>query len=334
MGSWRTLFFQCLGLAGCLGLIGAISPSCARAWILVAGIVALVFFAVVSSLRHRQIKRLASQIDEVLHNGREVDFSNCSEGDIAMLSNELAKMVSRLDRTNHLLESERNCLADALADVSHQIRTPLTAAALMLPKIERADDPIKRKHAVRRLESMLDRVAWLVTSLLKIAKVDAGAIQVERRTVMVQDVATQAAEPLLAAMDLHDIELICEIGHDACFEGDRRWTIEAVENILKNCMEHTPSGGTVTLSACTDALAARIRITDTGPGFLPDELPHVFDRFYQGSQDREGDLTSAGFGIGLALAQALISAQGGTLSASNGPQGGARFDIAFPKLVV
>lgn len=106
-------------------------------------------FLVVSLYRHRQIRRLAEEIDEVLHSGRTVDFSNCREGDVAVLANELSKMVSRLSRTRDQLARERNALADSLADVSHQIRTPLTAITLMLPVVERADDARERKRAVR-----------------------------------------------------------------------------------------------------------------------------------------------------------------------------------------
>ncbi len=328
MGSVRTVAIQCALLVACVALLAIVAPEPARLWVVLCGVVALAFFVSVSCVRHAQITRLARRIDEVLHEGRQIDFSNCSEGDIAVLSNELSKMVSRLARTNLLLESERNALSDALADVSHQIRTPLTAATLMLPKVERADDARERKQAVRELESMIERISWLVTSLLKIAKVDAGAIRVERAQVDVRQMAARATDPLMAAMDLHDVELVLEVEEGASFSGDMLWTTEAVENILKDCMEHTPCGGAVTLRASEDALATRIVITDTGPGFAPDDLPRIFDRFYR------GDASTQGFGIGLALAQALVSVQGGTLSASNGPDGGARFVIAFPKLVV
>ncbi len=309
-------------------LIGALAPTDARPWVAVCGAVALAFFVGASLHRRRQIMRLAQQIDQILHDGRRVDLANCREGDVAVLSNELAKMVARLDRANALLEEERNALSDALADVSHQIRTPLTAAALMLPKIERTQDAQERREAVRQLEGMLDRVSWLVTSLLKIAKVDAGAIRVERKPVDVLELAQRAVEPLLVSFDLHDIRFACQVQEGASFVGDALWSTEALENILKNCAEHTPDGGMVTLAATEDALATRITVTDTGPGFAPEDLPRLFDRFYRGQN------VTQGFGIGLALARALVSVQGGTLMAANAPEGGAQFVLAFPKLVV
>ena len=188
------------------------APSEAKPWVAGTGAVLLAVFLAVSLYRHRQIRRLAEEIDEVLHSGRTVDFSNCREGDVAVLANELSKMVSRLARIRDQLARERNALADSLADVSHQIRTPLTAITLMLPVVERADDARERKRAVRELESMIARVSWLGTTLLKIAKVDAGAMHVERREVRAAEVARRAVGPLATAMDLRDVNLVLQLG--------------------------------------------------------------------------------------------------------------------------
>ena len=133
---------------------------------------------------------------------------------------------------------------------------------------------------------------------------------------------------------------------DAKFEGDAAWTAEALENIVKNCAEATGEGGTVRIEAKEDALSTRIRISDDGPGIAAEDLPHVFERFYRGRSDaegraegesagaRNGSVEPKGFGIGLSLALALVSAQGGSLRARNLPEGGACFEIAFPKMNV
>lgn len=344
------------------------APTDAKLWVAATGAALIALFLGISLHRHRQIRRLVAEIDEVLHAGRAVGFSNCREGDVAVLANELGKVVARLSRMSEMLASESRALADALADVSHQIRTPLTAIALMLPVVERADDPRERKRALRELEAMIERVSWLVTTLLKIAKVDAGAMHVERREVRAADVVRRAVAPLATAMDLRDVNLVLQLDEAATFQGDAPWTAEAVENIAKNCMEHTPAGGTVTVAVREDALACSITVSDTGSGIAPEDLPHIFERFYRGrgasavalapEETAEGMATQiaaeeasqvavaasadaacdvrqpAGFGIGLSLAQALVSAQGGTLRAANNPEGGARFEISFPKLVV
>lgn len=341
MGSYGRLAGQVSVLAALVAAVAMAAavlgqPSSAL-WVAVAGAVALGFFVVVSLRRRRDVMRLAAEVDEVLHEGRRIDFSCYREGDVATLSNELAKMVARLQRTADLLDRERGTLADALANISHQIRTPLTAMSLMVPAIERADDPDERRRLTRRLESMIERMGWLVTTLLRLARADAGALAVESAPVRAASAIQRATAPLEAAYDLRAVELVVQADDDATFQGDERWSAEALENIVKNCLEHTPSGGRVTVTAREDALATAIVVTDTGPGIAEEDLPHIFERFFRSPGDSaaaEGDDVLEGFGIGLSLAQALVAAQGGTLRASNDPAGGARFEMVFPKLVV
>lgn len=332
MGSWNTLIYQSFVFVALTAFLAVFAPADAKLWVAVCGIACLVLFLAFSFWRHKEIRRLASQIDEVLHNGRSLDFTSYREGDVAVLANELGKMVARLSRLSDSLSKERNALADALADISHQTRTPLTAISLRLPAIEAAEDPRERKRLVRELESMIERMSWLQTTLLKIAKVDAGAIHVERRKVLVDEIVQRAIKPLEPSFDLRDITLLVELDEDVAFQGDLLWSAEAIQNIAKNCMEHTPAGGTVRIKASENALATTIIITDTGAGFAEADLPHLFDRFYRGTNANAPE--KEGFGIGLSLAQSLISVQGGTIRAGNSAEGGARFQIAFPKITV
>lgn len=332
MGSWNTFICQSLAFVIVIALASICAPGEAKPWIVICGAACLALFIAFSLWRHREIRRLAGQIDEVLHNGRSINLTSYREGDVAVLANELGKMVTRLSRLSDSLSKERNALADALADISHQTRTPLTAIGLRLPAIENADDPAERKRLVRELESMIERMSWLQTTLLKIAKADAGAIHVEAREVFAAEAIQRAVLPLEPSFDLRDITLVLESDERASFQGDLLWTAEAIQNIAKNCMEHTPAGGTVRITANENALATIITVTDTGAGFTDDDLPHVFERFYRGTSAIAS--TQEGFGIGLALAQSLISVQGGTIRASNAAEGGACFQIAFPKITV
>lgn len=328
------------GTAAIVAAAYVLDAADAAVWCAVTGVWCLAVFAVVSFRRYAQIVRLSSEVDEVLHGGRRTDFTRCSEGDVAALASELAKMVARLRRVSDQLAGEKARLADAMADISHQIRTPLTALALALPRIERADDAAVRRRLVREAETLLDRTSWLVASLLRMAKVEAGALDVVRRATPLAEVIARAVQPLETAFDVRGVELRVNVADDPAPAIDGRWCAEALGNVVKNCMEHTPAGGTVSVTAREDALAFRVTVEDTGAGIDPADLPHVFERFYRGThgaQDgaQEGQAgATEGFGIGLALAQALVSAQGGSIRASNRAEGGARFEIAFPKVVV
>ena len=336
---WRTVIaFLAVGAVGAGAawqLAGAAAALCVAG---VAGAL-LVVLLVVTWRRYRAIAKMASQIDDVLHGSRDVSFERMREGELAILASELDKMTSRLALANEELASEKNALADALADISHQLKTPLTSLALMtslvrgqLAETGGHETELSRLRTMERLE---DRVEWLVASLLKLARIDAGVVRFVRTHVDGAELVTRASEPLAVAFDLADVALDRSVQDGASFEGDLAWTAEALENVLKNCLEHTPAGGTVRVSCTEDALAFRLRVEDTGPGIAPEDLPHVFERFYRGGKKNEpSEVDPGGVGIGLALAKSLVTAQGGSIRAGNAASGGARFDIVFFKATV
>ena len=336
----RTVFaFLAVGVTGA-GAAWALAGVPAAVVVAATVAVLLGVFLVSTRLRYRRIARMASQVDAVLHGERDVSFERMREGELAVLASELDKMRSRLELANEDLLREKNALADALADVSHQIKTPLTSLSLMTSLtrgalVENGGHPgeVERLRTMERLEG---RVEWLVSSLLKLARIDAGVVSFSRAHVDGAELVERAAEPLAVAFDLADVELAREVQAGAGFEGDLAWTAEALENILKNCLEHTPAGGRVSVSCTEDALAFRLSVEDTGPGIAPDDLPHVFERFYRGgTAGTDGsEVDPGGVGIGLALAKGLVTAQGGSIRAGNAPGGGARFDLVFFKATV
>ncbi len=279
--------------------------------------------------RYEALARLSDSVNRVLHRAETETIEASEEGELAILSSDIQKMALRLQEQAARLREDKLRMSDAIADISHQLRTPLTSLNLTVSLLEGPDVPPERRLKLTRdLKTSLNRIDRLIEALLKMARLDAGAVVFRKERLAVSSLLRDAARPLMVPMELRGQALVDETGN-AGFDGDRLWCTEALGNLLKNCMEHTPAGGTVTVGAEETALFTRITVRDTGEGFDPEDLPLLFERFHKGKNALPGSI-----GIGLALAQAVIAAQDGTVRAENAPGGGAMFTVTFYKGVV
>ena len=285
----------------------------------------MLIFCISTYKRYRRIASLADDINHVLHGDSPIDFDNYSEGELSILHSEIYKMTVRLREQQQKLLSDKEYLADSLADISHQIRTPLTSINLLVERLSASGLTDECRHQLtNELYGLLDRIDWLITTLLKISKLDAGTVQFNKETVSMETLINKSCAPLLIPIELRGQELI--IRAEGTFYGDPAWTSEAVGNIVKNCMEHTPDGGKIEIEAAENALYSEIIIKDNGTGISPEDLPHIFERFYKG-KDSDGK----SFGIGLALSRMIIAGQKGTVKAENRKNTGAMFTLRFYK---
>ena len=289
----------------------------------VLSLLLMLIFCIGTYKRYRRIASLADAINQVLHGDNSIDFDNYSEGELSILHSEIYKMTVRLREQQQKLLSDKEYLADSLADISHQIRTPLTSINLLVERLSGLTDEC-RHQLTNELYGLLDRIDWLITTLLKISKLDAGTVQFNKETVSLEMLINKSCAPLLIPIELRGQELIIRAEGD--FYGDPAWTSEAVGNIVKNCMEHTPDGGKIEIEAAENALYSEIVIKDNGTGISPEDLPHIFERFYKG-KDSDGK----SFGIGLALSRMIIAGQKGTVKAENRKNTGAMFTLRFYK---
>ncbi len=300
----------------------------------------ILVYLISTMLRYRKIAQLSKDVDRILHGDNHIELDRYSEGELAILQSEIYKMTVRLREQQQKLLDDKVYLADSIADISHQIRTPLTSINLVVQMLSKDDLTVERRQQLfRELRELLSRIDHLITVLLKISKLDAGTVQFNKDNIPIAEMIRMATEPLLIPMELRGQELKVEA--EGGFYGDAAWTSEAVGNIVKNCMEHTPDGGCIHISAMDNALYTEIVITDDGGGIDKEDLPHIFERFYKGKNS--GDKS---FGIGLALARMIITGQNGTIKAENVSASesgigqdaptvlGARFTIRFYKGIV
>lgn len=312
----------------------------------VTGLIVTAIFIILTNRRCRALANMAANLDRVLAGERDIRLRDMSEGELAILSSEIDKVIARLNLTVDELQAEKLALSDALADISHQLKTPLTSIAisteLIRDRLSARGDSEDLVERLRLIQTLQARVEDLVAALLKLARIDAGVIKLVCGAVDARELVRKSFEPLAIAFDIADVRFSADVQDGASYEGDLTWSVEALENILKNCMEHTPAGGCVSVRVTEDVLACRIRIEDTGPGIAESDLPHIFERFYRGSRDANAtpsEVNPAGVGIGLALSKSLVTAQGGTLTAENlrdenGNITGAAFNLVFFKTVV
>lgn len=287
----------------------------------------ILFFLIFTFQRYKDLSELSFQLDQILHGKERTDFVPDKEGELAVLSSEIYKMTIRLQEQSEMLEKEKKYLSDSMADISHQIRTPLTSIRMIVPRLGREElSPRKRREYSLEISRLLSKMEWLVSAMLKIASLESGTVQLKKEPVNIKELTEKALRPLEILLELKGLSLETEIDPDISITGDFLWSMEAVGNIIKNCIEHTPKGGKIRVTACENPLYTQMAISDTGPGFAPEDLPHLFERFYKGKNTGPENI-----GIGLALSRMIAESQNGTLKAKNLDPNGAEFQIYFYK---
>ena len=296
---------------------------------LVSGVLILLVMYIDARKRYRAMEQLSTELDEILHDNNRFLITECEEGELAILSSSIRKMTLKLKEQASNLTDEKKVLTDAIADIFHQMRTPLTSMRLSCSMLSEEDLPYEERiRFVRGIKKQLERMQWLVETLLKMSKIEAGTVTFKRERLDAKELVQKACEPLLIPLELRDIKLQITT-NDAGLTGDMDWLAEAVGNIVKNCMEHTPEGGQISINAEENAIYTVLTIEDTGKGFDNNDIAHIFERFYKGKNSG-----SESVGIGLALCRTIITGLDGTIKAENGKNGGARFEIRFYKNVV
>ena len=258
-------------------------------------------------IRKKEIEQLSASIRRIV-DGETVDLLDNREGSLSILRNDIQTLVRLKQEQADALQRDKDKLKDALSDISHQLKTPLTSMMVMADLMETAP-PDKHKEFVRNLQTGLARTRWLVDALLKMAKLDAEAVAFNPRTISSGEIITRALEPLQILLEIQAQEI--RILGDAKLHCDVRWTAEALGNLIKNASEHSPAGQPILIASGENPICAWISVTDSGQGLAPAQIAKLFRRF-QGSDE------TAGYGIGLPLAQAIMRRQNGDIEVDSG----------------
>lgn len=301
-------------------------------WLPTALIVVLLAVGVIGSSawmtkkRYQEIRKLTSYLERLQNGERLMDIRDNSEGELSILKNEIYRLSIKLMSQNELLLKDKKYLSDSLSDISHQLKTPLTSMMVMTDLLEQNSLPEeKRQEFLKNITLGIERMQWLVQSLLKLSKLDADAVVMKQEDVEIKRLILKSTESLQIPMEIKGVELqIAEEQDCVHMIADFHWTSEAINNIVKNCMEHTKPGGRIQISYSQNSLYTKIVIEDTGVGIEKEDLPFIFERFYKGKNSSNDSV-----GIGLALSREIIIRQKGKIEVSSEVGKGTKFEIRF-----
>lgn len=270
-------------------------------------------------IRKREIAELSDKVRSAI-DGKTVDFRDNREGVLSILKNDVNTFVTIRNEQLNSVQKERDLLAKYLADISHQLKTPITSMMLMADLLDHAP-PDKQAEFAGNIKISLARMEWLVAALLKMARLDSGAVDFSMAEISAGELVKEAVQPLAILLDVknqtvelkNDVELVC----------DRRWTAEALTNLLKNASEYSPINSKIYVDSGSNPIYRWISVTDHGQGIPKEMYARLFRRFeYSNSEN--------GYGIGLPLALSIVRGQNGDIEMDGGGKG-AVFTIKFFK---
>lgn len=250
-------------------------------------------------------------------------------GAVFRLFGKVEQLALSLQARSEAEHRAKEFLRDMVSDISHQLKTPLAALNMYMEIMEEeaGQEETVRKFTGKSMRS-LERMEQLIRSLLKMARLDTGNIVFEKRRCYVSEVVSQAIGELLERAGQEGKTILTEGAPDEVIWCDPQWTKEAVGNLVKNALDHTAAGGKVKIAWQRSPIIMRLTVEDDGCGILPEDIHHIFKRFYRSRNSGNGQ----GVGLGLSLAKRIVEGQDGNLSVESSPGEGSMFKISFPIL--
>ena len=296
--------------------------------IIAGGIVVTIVLLSYNKKREEKISDINSYIGKVNRGNYELKIEENGEDELTKLRNELYKTTVLLRETAENSEKEKTNLSNSLTDISHQLKTPLTSIRIMIDNIQNNPDMDEktRNEFIEDISKQIDWISSLVISLLKLAKFDAGSIVMRDEEINVKKLIQNIISNLAILIDIKDIKIEESISEQITLFADYNWQLEALTNIIKNCIEHSFDGGKIKIEAESNSVFTKIIITDEGEGIEKKDLNRIFERFYKSAKSSENSI-----GIGLALAKTIIEKERGYIKVESEVGKGTKFEIKYLK---
>lgn len=297
--------------------------------ILIATSVALtVVFYFYLKYRQNEIDKITKYVERVSNKKYILDIDENTEDELSSLKNELYKITVMLKEEADNSEKQKEALTTSISDISHQLKTPLTSILIMLDNLSESDNMDKqtRDKFIAEISRQIENMNWLVISLLKLSRLDAGVVEFESQRINANKLVNEVISNLEIMTELKNVGFEIEANKDCYFIGDYNWNKEAIQNIVKNAIEHTKINTKVKIRIEENSVYTSITVKDEGSGINPKDLKHIFDRFYKSENSSENS-----FGIGLSLSKSIIEKQNGYIQVETKENEGTKFIIKYIK---
>lgn len=295
---------------------------------LIFSIVLCIIFITYIKIRDKKLDTILKYIGEINRKNYSLHIKDNTEDDFTLLRNELYKITIMLKEQAIKEKSDKEAIQNSVSDISHQIKTPLTSISIMLDNI--AENSEMEQHTkdkfIYEIRRQIDWINWLVISLLKLSRLEAGTVELKKEEIIVADFIAEMQHNLAIPLEIKNQVIIVNGDVKAKLIADKNWQLEAITNIVKNCIEHTKENKKIHILFVETMFYTKIVIKDEGEGIPKEEIKHIFERFYKGKNSSENSV-----GIGLALAKSIIEKQGGFINVQSKLNEGTTFEIKYMK---
>ena len=288
-------------------------------------ILSIIFFKYNHS-ESKKINEITKYIEEINRGNYKLNIEENTEDELSILKNELYKITIMLKEVAENSQKDKTTLKDSLSDISHQIKTPITSILIMLDNIlsdENMPEDIK-KDFIKDIKREIINIKFLVESILKLSKIDSNSIKFIKKEVFIKDIINEAVKNVSMLSELKNIEIIVSGDDSIKTICDLKWQVEAITNILKNCIEHSYENKKIYINYNQNNMYTELKIEDNGTGIDAKDLPHIFERFYKGKNSSNDSV-----GIGLALSKSIIERENGYIQEDSKLNKGTKIIITY-----
>ena len=296
--------------------------------ILIYSLTIILIIIIYNKKEKAKINKITNYLKELNNHQYSLAIEDNQEEDLSLLKNEIYKTAITLNEQTLLLKKDKESLKDSLSDISHQLKTPLTSINLMIDTLRHQDNlsSTERRELLNNIHRKITNTNFLVHSLLKLSKFDANTIEFNRQNNLLSKILKEVLDNLSTLSDLKDIKINIKGSKDISLYCDYKWEVEALTNIIKNCIEHSNNSSKIDITYQKNDIFTKIIIQDIGCGISKKDLPHIFERFYKAQNSSKDSI-----GIGLSLAKTIIEKDNGYITVDSVINKGTTFTIKYLK---